>query len=120
MKMSNISPLLLLEQRTYHYYSKAAGRFASVYYTYVFYWPRSSCHHGTEALTYSWSSALPIGQIVTIPMQHLNVPGVVVARVSKPISFAAKPPTAALIYPRCPPPVLQLAPLAAAVLSCPA
>ncbi|HPG37241.1 MAG TPA: primosomal protein N' [Candidatus Saccharibacteria bacterium] len=72
-------------------------------------WPRSSRYHGTEALTYSWSSALPIGQIVTIPMQHLNVPGVVVARVSKPISFAAKPLTAALDLPALPAPVLQLA-----------
>ena len=72
-------------------------------------WPRSSRYHGTQALTYSWSSALPIGQIVTIPMQHLNVSGVVVARVPKPISFAAKPMAAALDLPALPAPVLQLA-----------
>ncbi len=71
-------------------------------------WPRSSRYHGAGALTYSWPFSLPIGQIVTIPMQRFTVPGIVVARVSKP-SFAAKPLAGVLDLPPLPPQTLQLA-----------
>lgn len=52
-------------------------------------WISSQRYHSDKPLTYSHESRLKNGQIVTVPMQHQIVVGVVYQRVGKP-SFATK------------------------------
>lgn len=68
----------------------------------------SNKYHGTEPLTYEVSKALPIGNVVAVPMRSLVVPGIVVGNTTKKPPYAVKPIVHTLEAPPLPDKVLQL------------
>lgn len=70
-------------------------------------WVRSNRYHGKDALTYASPLALPVGQLVQVPLQRETVTGFISAQVAKP-TFACKPLTAVFALPPLPRPLLQL------------
>jgi primosomal protein N' (replication factor Y) (superfamily II helicase) len=66
-----------------------------------------SAYHGSEALTYSCSTELARGVIVTVPLRNAAVLGVVMAEVPKP-SFTVKPILSTAALPLLPEETLQL------------
>jgi primosomal protein N' (replication factor Y) len=65
-------------------------------------------YKGSQALTYSYFEALPIGQVVEVPLKQKRVLGVISRRVGKP-SFATKPLSAPNSLPPIPEQLIQLA-----------
>ncbi|HSX36650.1 MAG TPA: primosomal protein N' [Patescibacteria group bacterium] len=48
-------------------------------------WVRSNRYHGSEPLTYYSKQQLPIGSLVSVPLQHQHVLAVVTQKVPKPV-----------------------------------
>lgn len=70
-------------------------------------WVRSSRYHGQTALTYAHERSLPVGQIVSVPLQRDDVLGFISAKVAKP-RFATKPIVTVHNLPPLPPPIIKL------------
>jgi primosomal protein N' (replication factor Y) len=70
-------------------------------------WVRSASYRGQEALTYQSERQLPIGTIVSVPLQRAQVGGVVVRKAAKP-AFATKSLTVTEPALALPPVLLEL------------
>lgn len=75
---------------------------------YVGVWVRTPRYRGREALTYSHTESLSVGQIVRVPLQRESVVGVVVSHASKPAVSTIKPIEEVYELPNVPPQLLEL------------
>ncbi len=70
-------------------------------------WVSSARYHGEGALTYSSNDDLPVGSVVTVPLQRQTVVAVVLRPAKKP-SFATKPIVRVVTTAAVPPQIIKL------------
>ncbi|MHB1865140.1 MAG: replication restart helicase PriA [Candidatus Saccharimonadales bacterium] len=71
-------------------------------------WVRSNRYHSNQPLTYSSDIQLPIGSVVNVELQNIQVPGFIVAESKKP-TFATKQINYAYSLPPLPTTTIELA-----------